>query len=273
MATVSPTLPLIPMLPAQSHKGQNGKVLIIGGSDLFHAAGQWAAQVASTVVDMVFYSSTAENNLLIQQRKKDFNDGVVVRRKDIPHYVEEADVVLIGPGMRRDFATRWQGQVPELENLTLEEWENDTYAVCAALWARWPEKKWVIDAGALQVATQEIVPRGALFTPHEREFQDLRQRVDLDAHVVLRKNIVDTVGPYTIEGGNAGLTKGGSGDALAGLAAALWTRMPATEAAAWASFLVKQTAEDLYLTQNTFFTTSDLVHQLPRTLTRIILPQ
>jgi len=40
-----------------SHKGQNGKLLIIGGSSLFHAASAWSLQVAARLVDMVFYSS------------------------------------------------------------------------------------------------------------------------------------------------------------------------------------------------------------------------
>jgi NAD(P)H-hydrate repair Nnr-like enzyme with NAD(P)H-hydrate dehydratase domain len=40
-----------------SHKGQNGKLLLIGGSELFHAASKWSLDVASKIVDMVFYSS------------------------------------------------------------------------------------------------------------------------------------------------------------------------------------------------------------------------
>ncbi|MEK6952481.1 MAG: hypothetical protein AABX29_05690, partial [Nanoarchaeota archaeon] len=38
------------------HKGDNGKVLIIGGSSLFHSASIWAAEMASHIVDMVHYS-------------------------------------------------------------------------------------------------------------------------------------------------------------------------------------------------------------------------
>ena len=46
--------------PAQdSHKGQNGKLLLIGGSKLFHAASLWPLTVASRVCDMVFYASVA----------------------------------------------------------------------------------------------------------------------------------------------------------------------------------------------------------------------
>ena len=60
-------------IPAEdSHKGQNGKLLIIGGSHLFHAASLWALKVASRIVDMVFYSSVPENNELVM-KMKEFN--------------------------------------------------------------------------------------------------------------------------------------------------------------------------------------------------------
>ena len=41
---------------SDSHKGENGKVMIIGGSKLFHAASLWPLEIASKIVDMVFYS-------------------------------------------------------------------------------------------------------------------------------------------------------------------------------------------------------------------------
>ena len=54
-------------LPSKtSHKGQNGRLLIIGGSHLFHAASFWALQVASRIVDLVHYSSTVENNRIVE---------------------------------------------------------------------------------------------------------------------------------------------------------------------------------------------------------------
>ena len=55
-----------------SHKGKNGKVLIIGGSKLFHAASIWAAESASHIVDIVHYSSTLENNEVMVSLKKKF---------------------------------------------------------------------------------------------------------------------------------------------------------------------------------------------------------
>lgn len=38
-----------------SVKGENGRVLVIGGSKLFHAASFWSALMASKIVDMVHF--------------------------------------------------------------------------------------------------------------------------------------------------------------------------------------------------------------------------
>src|SRR4029077_529224 len=87
--------------PPDSHKGQNGKLLVIGGSHLFHAASLWALTIASRVVDMVFYSSVPENNQIVQELKKEFRNGIVVPREEIESYALESDAILIGPGMLR----------------------------------------------------------------------------------------------------------------------------------------------------------------------------
>lgn len=78
-----------------SHKGQNGRLLIIGGSHLFHAASIWALEVASRIVDLVHYSSVPENNDIVQSIKKDFRDGIVIPRGDIDAYIEEDDCILM----------------------------------------------------------------------------------------------------------------------------------------------------------------------------------
>src|SRR3989338_11306041 len=84
-----------------SHKGQNGRLLIIGGSHLFHSASLWALKVASRIVDLVHYSSVEENNEIVRKLREEFRDGIVVHRKDLESYIEEDDCILIGPGMVR----------------------------------------------------------------------------------------------------------------------------------------------------------------------------
>lgn len=115
-------------IPApSSHKGMNGKLMVIGGSHLFHAAFLWALKIASRIVDMVFYSSVDENNEIVQKAKEEFRDGIVVRRADIEHYIDEADCVLIGPGLPRK-----DGKIGN---------EEDTGELTQRLLHKYPEKK------------------------------------------------------------------------------------------------------------------------------------
>src|SRR3989339_1751339 len=85
-----------------SHKGQNGKLAIIGGSHLFHGASLWALKVASRIVDMVFYSSVPENIELTKNLEKEIYDFIAVPRGKIDDYIKEADAVLIGSGLPRE---------------------------------------------------------------------------------------------------------------------------------------------------------------------------
>src|SRR3990167_3259043 len=87
--------------PPASHKGMNGKLLIIGGSKLFHAASLWALEIASRIVDMAYYASVPENNQIVHKAKSSFKNGIVIPREEIENYIKEADCVLMGPGMVR----------------------------------------------------------------------------------------------------------------------------------------------------------------------------
>ena len=73
-----------------------------------------------------------------------------------------------------------------------------------------------------------------------------------------------------IEGGNAGMTKGGTGDVLAGLLAALYCKASALNSCLVASYINKQAGEKLYLQQGPYFNSSDLVSQVPEVLWEIL---
>ena len=68
-----------------------------------------------------------------------------------------------------------------------------------------------------------------------------------------------------IEGGNAGMTKGGSGDSLAGLVAALYCTHDKVTSAVVGSYVNKKAGDELYKTVGPFFNTSDLVEAVPKT--------
>lgn len=267
-------------LDPKSRKGENGKVLLIGGSKLFHAASRWSLDVVSAMADMVFYSSVPENNELIREAKGEFWDGVVVPRGEVENYIIEADVILIGPGM-----TRASRQFPiinyQLSKPTEKEWEEDTQKIVNYLLSNYPEKKWVIDAGALQMLDPLLLNNRCIITPHHGEWDILLQKLPripslLDTGVtVLLKGEKDIVmqgeKKQEIEGGNPGMTKGGTGDALAGLVAGLYatTDDPFTVAVV-SSFVCKKAGDQMFLKVGPFFKTSDLVHQIPLVLKELL---
>ena len=89
-----------------SHKGQNGKLTIIGGSRLFHGASLWALKIASRIVDMVYYSSIPENNQIAEELKARLYDFICLCREDLKPYLQESDAILIGPGLMRTAETK-----------------------------------------------------------------------------------------------------------------------------------------------------------------------
>lgn len=235
-----------------SHKGQNGKLLIIGGSELFHAASKWSLDIASKIVDMIFYSSVPENNELIQTAKQNFWNGIVIHRKDIDKYIKEADCILIGPGMDRS---------TETEKVT-----ND-------LIKKYPEKKWVIDAGALQMINPNLLNENHIITPHQKEFDGLKKKgfeKEKFSGVILLKGKQDTVSQkekvIKVSGGNAGMTKGGTGDVLAGLVAAIYCKNEAFDSAAVSSEVCKKAGDQLFKKVGPYFNASDLVEEIPKVL-------
>lgn len=247
-------------IPAKnSHKGQNGKLLLIGGSDLFHAASLWALKVASRIVDLVHYSSTEENNQIVKELKKEFRDGIVIKRADIENYIEEDDCILIGLGMERNEETR---------------------KITEKLLTKYPKKKWVIDAGALQMMELSWIPQDSILTPHSREFRrlfnndptlDIVKRMSSEFKcTILVKGVEDLVCTKgdcrVIKGGNAGMTKGGTGDVLAGLVASLYCKNDAFTASYMGSLINKKAGDRLFKKVGYYFNASDLADEIPKVM-------
>lgn len=255
---------------ANSHKGQNGKLLLIGGSKLFHAASLWSLQVASRIVDMVFYASVPENNELVQKAKEEFRNGIVIPRSKISDYIEEADCILIGPGLPREEGT--------------EEGDDDTKTLTESLLRKYSDKKWVIDGGSLQTISPEVLPKNAILTPHRQEFEKLfgisataenaSAMAQKHSVVIVLKGHVDIVcspsASVEITGGNAGMTKGGTGDVLAGLASSLYCKNGAFLATCAASYINKKAGESLFEKVGTNFNSSDLASEIPQVMKKLI---
>jgi len=279
-----------------SHKGQNGRLLIVGGSHLFHAASLWSLTVASRIVDLVHYSSVPENNAIVHELKKEFRNGIVVPREDIEEYVKEDNCILIGPGMMRNEASQISNFKFQISNLVELEKITDegihTAALTNYLLRKHKSKQWVIDAGALQMLELENIPKNAILTPHHQEFETLKFRIQNSEFrissqelkieeqvmqfakkhncIMLLKGKEDIAsnGDETriIVGGNAGMTKGGTGDVLAGLIAALACKNDPWVSTLAGSFINKKAGDELYRKVGPFFNATDLANQIPATM-------
>ena len=273
-----------------SHKGQNGKLLLIGGSDLFHAASRWSLDVASKFVDMVFYSSTDDNNGLIAEIKKEFWNGIVVERSSLESYIDESDVILIGPGMERATPKLLHLSEDELalklsEKPSEQDWKTNTELVVNYLLKKYPIKRFVIDAGALQMVMPSLLNANVIITPHATELERLLNAVSVQQKIgsddcfnwlletgvtILLKGHKDFIyhkkTVVEVEGGNPGMTKGGTGDVLAGMVAGLYCANEAEVSAVVGSYTNKRAGEVLAEKVGPFFNASDLVQKVPEVL-------
>jgi len=248
--------------PAGSHKGQNGVVLIIAGSEKFHGAPLFAAKIASKIVDLVYFSSVPENNELIKRLKSKLCDFIAVPQEEAFEAAEKADAVLLGPGL---------GVSEETKQLT-----ND-------LLKKFPNKKFVLDADALKVLDKSLLNKNCAVTPHKEEFKELFGVEDSKETVVqMAKKYGCTVVLKGAEDcvsngeelrinktGNAGMTKGGTGDVLAGLIAALATKNDLFLAACAGVFINGAAGDRLKERVSYYYNASDLIEEIPRTIKQI----
>jgi NAD(P)H-hydrate repair Nnr-like enzyme with NAD(P)H-hydrate dehydratase domain len=157
--------------------------------------------------------------------------------------------------------------------------------------SQFPQKQWVIDAGSLQVMEKEFISPGAILTPNFEEYR-LLFGVDLEKKPVEEKEktlvflarehqailltkedyslVTDGRTCFLVGPGNKGLEKGGMGDILAGLVAALAGQKPPLEAAATALFVSKKAASKLYRKKGPFFNADDLADEIPFAMERLL---
>jgi NAD(P)H-hydrate epimerase len=200
----------------------------------------------------------------------EFRNGIIVPRSKIQHYIEETDCILIGPGLPRENG--------------IEEGDDDTKQLTESLFKAYPNKKWVVDGGSLQVIKPGVLPQTAILTPHHQEFQTLFEIEPTAGNAqamaqkfnftILLKGEKDYVcnaqNCVQITGGNAGMTKGGTGDVLAGLVAALYCKNEAFLAAEAGSFVNKKTGESLAQKMGIYFNASDLANEIPKVMKNLL---
>lgn len=213
-----------------SHKGNNGRVLVVGGSRDYSGAPTLAAHAAfKSGVDLVHVACPQSVAPAIRSYSPDFivhtlSEEVIVE-EDVDKIVDlskNVDSVVIGCGMGRDAetATALNEMVGEIK------------------------KPMVIDADALKLIYNGLIKElknEIVVTPHSAEFKalfgldvpkELENKMEVISKasnenkcVVLLKGALDIIsnGEKTRlnKTGNPGMTVGGTGDCLAGLVGGL----------------------------------------------------
>ncbi|MDD5171969.1 MAG: NAD(P)H-hydrate dehydratase [Candidatus ainarchaeum sp.] len=214
--------------PKDSRKGDNGRLLIIGGSRDYHGAPIFSILAARRFVDLVYFYPAEKDPYLIGAVKR-IPEAIVVYDLKSPAMRGKIDCILFGIGI-----SNAKIAVPDL-----------------------PGVKLVIDGDGLKRVRGKIPP-GAILTPHENEFRMLF-RIEGNARnvkmmaakhrcIILKKGPIDIIsdGKRTVTNRihNQGMTKGGTGDVLAGLVAALACKNDAFTAA-WAGAVITGNAGNM----------------------------
>lgn len=192
-----------------SHKGQNGVLLIIAGSKQFHGASIFAGLAASRIVDIVYFCTEKENIPFVKKASPEF---IVSENREWKKWAQKCDAVLVGPGLGRNAANK---------------------RILSGLLSKCKSKKTILDAAAFHLIAPKQLHSNCVLTPHAGEFfAFFRQKPTklalkkfskkFHATIVLKghTDIIASSGKlYYNHTGNEGMTKGGTGDILAGLIA------------------------------------------------------
>lgn len=251
--------------PKEDSSGEeNGQVTIIGGSRLFHGAPMLAVKAASRLVDMVFFGSPERELKMVAK----LNSFIWIPWEEVDKYIAKSEAVLIGPGFMR---FRSEGSTKD-ERIACDEECQKSKEITKSFLTRFSDKQWVIDGGSLQVMAKEWIPKNAILTPNKREYEMLFGKSDMGESAKKNKCIIVYKGPaayvtdgettYEITGGNAGLTKGGTGDVLAGVIVGLAAKNLPLLAAVAGAFLVKHTADKLFAANSYWYNADDVAEKL-----------
>lgn len=265
-------------LQKRSQEPENGEVTIVGGSDLFHGAPILSLRVASRIVDMVYFASPEPSlGKVAEHLKSQLSSFIWVPWDEVGDYIAKSDAVLIGPGMKR-----WHNEKepPKEGDNAFDEAGTQTRFITQKFLRQFPDKQWVIDGGVLQVMEASWIPKDAILTPNQKEYELLFGDKEFSQVAREYNCILVCKGPATtvcspkkcveVQGGNPGLTKGGTGDVLAGITVGLAAKNDVFLAAAAASWVAKRAGDELQERVGTVYNADDLAEKVPEVLGRYI---
>lgn len=263
----------IPPRQRGSHKGQNGRVLVVGGSYLYHGAPVLASLAAlRSGSDLVY---TAVPSVNVQATRSASPDLIVIPM---------ADQKLTRGSVRKLLGQAPTGLHSAAVGMGLDVQDRAALSLLASSLID-ADVRLALDGGAL---IPDVLPAVSgspcVVTPHSGEFRHLfgsppppggAERIAAVARAARRHGITVLLkGPADIAsdgertfvsaGGGPSMTVGGTGDVLSGLLAGLLARNRSpVEAAAAAAFLNGQAGAAVQKGMGLHMVASDLVAKLP----------
>jgi NAD(P)H-hydrate epimerase len=244
-----------------SHKGQNGEALIIGGSEDYVGCLALAGLAAlRTGIDWITIAAPEKvgwalhalsPDLVVKKFKGNhFTDRHV---KKILEISKEFDAVLIGNGIGR---------------------KSDSFIKKVV---RKINKPLVVDADGIKAIKLQDA-KNAVLTPHKKEFEMLLKKSHIKEKELqknLNGNVIAITGPIDKiiskdrikynKTGNEGMTVGGTGDVLAGLALGFLAQgYSKFDSACWAAYINGMLGDKLKKRKGYSFIASDLVEDLKK---------
>jgi len=267
----------IPPRSRDAHKRMNGTVCVVGGSRMYHGAPYLCGCGAlRTGVDIVYIAVPAVIATAVRSLSPDFivvplPDGKLTRGNTakLLAWVKNVDCFAVGPGLGPQSGDGLAGVVAELK-------------VCA--------KGVVVDADALRPQVLASVGgTGTVLTPHAGEFErlfgaKLPDRLDeaetLAAEQAKKFGVTlllkgptdivtdgDRVGLNTVH--SPGMTVGGTGDVLTGIAAGLVAKgVAGFEAACCAAFVNGSAGLKAAETKGLHISATDVVNEIANVMKR-----
>lgn len=243
-------------VPAKdSHKGENGRLMIFAGSPTYHGSLSLAIKAAVRFCDLVYVYSASQNEELLNNLKMQSPNIIILNPRTIQLFFGRIDAFLAGPGWEQN-----------KQNEMLLEKILKT------------EKPAAIDATALRILKPQMMHEKVLITPHAQEFEALflmpaneenaKAMAKKYKCTILLKGTPDFICSARFSKENrthhVGMTKGGTGDVLCGLAGALLScgNSPYKSACAGA-FLSGYSGLKLSGTMGAHYSSEDLVNYLP----------
>jgi len=262
--------------PPESHKGDFGRLLIVGGSETYSGAPALAALAAlRSGVDLVYIAAPRATAYAISSISPDLItvklEGDHLNKENLPvvrRFLEKATAVIIGPGLglHKETIEAVNDLIRHVEDVKIPM---------------------LLDADGLKsfAESKRRLDTAAVFTPHAGEYriltgkslpESLDERTEkvretaqnLDA-VLLLKSHVDIISDgYRTKlnfTGNPGMTVGGTGDVLSGVVGAFLAQGIEPFEAAVAGAFINGAAGDFVKAEKGFhMVASDLLEWIPK---------